>query len=93
LEKLHVGGNTLVDGSISATTYLNLPNTSFIRRHSFTNFDGSNSYDYNGYAPQGSSESTNVWTITRLTINASGATTVGTATNVAWTDRVTVIYT
>jgi hypothetical protein len=98
LERLHVSGNTLINGgltatTISATTYQNLPNTSFIRRHSFTNFDGSNSYDYNGYAPQGSSESTNVWTITRLTINASGATTVGTATNVAWTDRVTVIYT
>ncbi len=34
LEKLHVGGNTLVDGgltatTISATTYLNIPNTAF----------------------------------------------------------------
>ena len=98
LERLHVSGNTRVDGgltatTISATTYLGLPNTSFIRRHSFTNFDGSNSYDYNGYAPFGSSESANVWTITRLTINAFGSVTKGVATNVAWTDRVTVIYT
>jgi hypothetical protein len=83
----------LTANTISATTYLNLPNTSFIRRHSFTNFDGSNSYDYNGYAPFGSSESANVWTITRLTINAFGSVTKGVATNVAWTDRVTVIYT
>jgi len=69
------------------------PGSSFIRRHSFTNFDGSNSYSYNGYAVQGSSESANVWTITRLTINAFGSVTKGVATNVAWTDRVTVIYT
>lgn len=64
-----------------------------IRRHSFTNFDGSNCYDYNGYAPVGSSESSNVWTITRLTINAFGSVTRGTTSSVAWTNRLTVIYT
>ena len=64
-----------------------------IRRHSFTNFDGSNSYDYNGYAPVGSSESSNVWTITRLTINEFGSVTRGTTSSVAWTDRAIVIYT
>lgn len=64
-----------------------------IRRHSFTNFDGSNSYDYNGYAPVGSSESSNVWTIRRILISPNGSTSVGTTSSVAWTDRLTVIYT
>ena len=97
-EKLDVNGNTSISGgltatTISATTYLNIPNTTFIRRHSFTNFDGSNSYDYNGYAPQGSSESANVWTITRILITSSGTTTKGVATNASWTNRVSEIYT
>lgn len=70
-----------------------VPGLNNIRRHSFTNFDGSNSYDYNGYAPQGSSESANVWTITRLTINAYGISTSAYAVNVAWTDRLSVTYT
>lgn len=66
-----------------------------IRRHSFTNYNPGVGYslDYNGYAPQGSLESANVWTITRLTINAFGISTSEYAVNVAWTDRATVIYT
>ena len=66
-----------------------------IRRHSFSNYNPGtgNSLDYNGYAPYGSSESANVWTITRLTINAFGISTRAYAVNVAWTDRLTVIYT
>ena len=64
-----------------------------IRRHSFTNFDGSNSYDYNGYAPVGSSESSNVWTIRRILISPNGSTSVGTTSSVAWTNRASVIYT
>ena len=71
------------------------PGSSYIRRHSFTNYNPGtgNSLDYNGYAVQGSSESANVWTITRLTINAFGISTRAYATNVAWTDRATVTYT
>ena len=64
-----------------------------IRRHLFTNFDGSNSYDYNAYAVAGSSESSNVWTIRRILISPNGSTSVGTTSSVAWTDRLTVIYT
>ncbi len=77
------------DGSIVITDG-NILNK--IRRHSFTNFDGSNSYDYNGYAPFGSSESANVWTITRLTINAFGSVIKGVATNTSWTNRVSATY-
>lgn len=49
-------------------------------------------YSYNGKAPEGSSTSENVWTITRLTIAEDGTTTTGVATNVAWDDRATVPY-
>ena len=41
----------------------------------------------------GVSESATVWTIKRLTIASSGSVTIGTATNVAWTNRESVIYT
>lgn len=56
-------------------------------RHDF------NVYDYLGKAASGSSESANVWTITRLTIASNGTATVGTATNVSWTGRYSHIYT
>jgi len=61
-----------------------------IRRNA--NNSSNNNINYNGYAPNGSAESSAVWTITRLTISASGAITVGTATGVAWTNRESVIY-
>jgi hypothetical protein len=56
-------------------------------RHDF------NVYDYLGKAASGSSEGASVWTITRLTIASDGTATVGTATNVTWTNRYTHIYT
>ena len=56
-------------------------------RHDF------NVFDYLGKAVSGSSESANVWTITRLTIASDGTATVGTATNVSWTGRYSHIYT
>lgn len=59
-----------------------------IRRHSFEG-----TYDYNGYAPVGSSESSNVWTIRRILISPNGSTSVGTTSSVAWTNRLIVIYT
>jgi hypothetical protein len=53
-----------------------------------------NNINYCGVAlGTGISESATVWTITRLTILTSGSITVATATNVAWTDRETTIYT
>ena len=61
-----------------------------IRRNA--NNSSNNNINYCGYAVTGSAESSAVWTITRLTISGSGAITVGTATNVAWTNRESVIY-
>ena len=61
-----------------------------IRRNA--NNSSNNNINYNGYAPNGSAEASAVWTITRLTISYSGAITIGTATNVAWTNRESVIY-
>jgi hypothetical protein len=62
-----------------------------IRRNA--NNSSNNNINYNGYAVTGSSESATVWTITRLTISASGAITIATATNVAWTNRESATYT
>lgn len=73
------------DGSIVITDG-NILNK--IRRHSFEG-----TYDYNAYAVAGSSESSNVWTITRINVAENGSTTKGTTSSVAWTDRLTVIYT
>jgi hypothetical protein len=52
-----------------------------------------NNINYCGTADKGSAESSAVWTIERLTIGSSGSVTIGTATNVAWTNRESVIYT
>ena len=58
------------------------------------NNSANSSINYCGVAlGTGVSESATVWTITRLTITASGSITVATATNVAWTDRETATYT
>ena len=61
-----------------------------IRRNA--NNSSNNNINYNGYAVTGSSESSSVWTITRLTIAASGSITIATATNVAWTNRESATY-
>jgi hypothetical protein len=61
---------------------------SYLRRHDFDD-----PYDYNAYAIPGSNESDNVWTITRINVAENGSTTKGTTSSVAWTDRLTVIYT
>lgn len=50
-------------------------------------------FSYIGVAPNGSSESADVWYISRILINPNGTTSTQTATDVAWTDRLTVIYT
>ena len=61
-----------------------------IRRNA--NNSSNNNINYNGYAVTGSAESSAVWTITRLTIAASGSITIATATNVAWTNRESATY-
>ena len=56
------------------------------------NNTSNNSINYCGTAPNGSAESSTVWTIKRLTISASGSITIATATNVAWTNRESATY-
>lgn len=55
-------------------------------------FDTVGDASYVGKAISGSSESANVWTIRRIVTTSSGDAIVTTATNVAWTDRLTVTY-
>jgi hypothetical protein len=62
-----------------------------IRRNA--NNTSNNNINYCGTAPAGSAESATVWNIVRLTISSSGNVTTATATNVAWTNRQSVIYT
>ena len=50
-------------------------------------------YSYCALANIGSAESSPVWTITRITVNNDGSVISAIATNVAWTDRYTAIYT
>jgi hypothetical protein len=50
-------------------------------------------YSYSGKAVEGSLDSADVWTITRIEIEDDGTTTVTTAPNVKWDDRLTESYT
>jgi hypothetical protein len=50
------------------------------------------STSYCGTAPLGSAESATVWKIKKIVIASDGSTTTTTATNVAWTNRLTAIY-
>ena len=70
--------------------YLGLPGTLKIAKERRQDFQAP--YSYCGYAQYLSSESENVWRVTRITINNDGTTTVGVATNVNWTDRYTHTY-
>jgi hypothetical protein len=75
-------GPTGVTGATQTTTRRNANNST------------NNNINYCGVAAGTSvSESSAVWTITRLTISASGSITTAIATNVAWTDRETATYT
>jgi len=92
---LNAKQNTLVSGTniktINGTSVLGsgdiVTSVQLSYRHDF------NVYDYLGKAASGSSEGASVWTIARLTIASDGTATVGTATNVDWTNRTTHIYT
>jgi hypothetical protein len=67
----------------------NIPFANTITRR----YDGSDATtQYAGYAPSGVSESDNAWTITRIVINSDGSVTTTSATNVAWSNRLSVIY-
>jgi len=80
-------------GALSSTdwsTFNNKQNSSTRRN---ANNSSNNNINYCGVAlGTGVSESSTVWTITRLTIAASGSITTATATNVAWTNRQSATY-
>jgi hypothetical protein len=59
----------------------------FIRRHDFVT-----NVSYCGFAVQGSLENQSVWNISKIVVAVPGTTTTSTASNVKWTDRLTVIY-
>ena len=84
---------TSTDGYLSSTDWniFNSKQNASTRRNA--NNSTNNNVNYCGVAlGTGVSESSAVWTITRLTITASGSITTATATNVAWTNRESVIY-
>lgn len=49
-------------------------------------------YSYCGLAPYGSLETDSVWSIARIEVLNTGATTVLHAINVKWSDRLTIVY-
>jgi hypothetical protein len=71
-----------------------LSNTSILFANTITRrYDGTDAItQYAGYALSGTSESTNAWTITRIVINSDGSVTTASATNVAWSNRVSETY-
>jgi hypothetical protein len=88
---------TPTDGSSNAVSSngvfdaLALKQSASTRRNA--NNTSNNNINYCGVALGiGVSESSAVWTITRLTISASGSITTATATNVAWTNRESATY-
>ncbi len=88
---------TPTDGSSNAVSSngvfdaLALKQSASTRRNA--NNTSNNNINYCGVAlGTGVSESSTVWTITRLTIAASGSITTATATNVAWTNRQSATY-
>jgi hypothetical protein len=60
--------------------------TTYIRRH-----ETSATYDYLGFAPTGTADSTATWTLTRLTLSNTGTSAVMHATD-SWNNRLTATY-
>lgn len=88
-------GNSVVSPTLWASiqaminlSVLKISTKNITRRNDFVS-----PYSYCGSAPTSSSESANVWTIYRIKCFVDGSVTILSATNVAWTDRLTVIYT
>lgn len=59
----------------------------YIRRHDFVT-----NVSYCGYAVEGSLETASVWNIAKITVATVGTTTTAYATDVKWSDRLTVTY-
>jgi nitrogen fixation protein len=98
LDELHnvyissVANNQILSYDSAASLWKNKNLNQIVSERRNANNSSNNSINYCGTAPNGSAESSTVWTIKRLTIAASGSITTATATNVAWTNRESVIY-
>lgn len=80
-------------GALSSTDWTTFNNKQNASTRKNANNSSNNNINYCGVAlGTGVSESSAVWTITRLTIAASGSITTATATNVAWTNRQSATY-
>jgi len=84
-------GVNIADNRIASAATWNAKQNASSRRNA--NNSSNNNINYCGVAlGTGVSDSSAVWTITRLTIGASGSITTATATNVAWTNRQSATY-
>jgi hypothetical protein len=54
--------------------------------------DSDSDYTYLGVAPTGSSESAEVWTVTRVQVLADGSAVTAAAAGIAWDDHLTATY-
>ena len=59
----------------------------YIRRHDFVS-----NVSYCGYAKKNSLETEAKWTISKIVVATNGSTTTTTATNVKWSERLTINY-
>ena len=87
-----VANNQILTYESSTSLWKNKNLNQIVSERRNANNSSNNNINYCGTAANGSAEATAVWTITRLTIAASGSITVATATNVAWTNRESATY-
>lgn len=98
LEELHnvaissVANNQILTYESATQLWKNKNLNQIVSERRNANNSSNNNINYCGTAPNGSAESSAVWTIKRLTIAASGSITIATATNVAWTNRQSATY-
>lgn len=98
LDELHnvyissVANNQILTYETATQLWKNKNLNQIVSERRNANDTSNNSINYCGTAPNGSAESSAVWTIKRLTIAASGSITIATATNVAWTNRQSATY-
>jgi hypothetical protein len=87
IENVETTSMVYYDTTTGKLTYGAKPVTQLEKRSDYVE-----STSYCGTAPLGSAESATVWKIKKIVIASDGSTTTTTATNVAWTNRLTAIY-
>jgi hypothetical protein len=93
-----ITGSLGVTGSVTATSFIGDGSgltgiASTTRQSDYTSsLDPNINYLYLGEAPSGSSESSDVWDISRLSISSSGETLTQSTSSAAWTNRYTYTY-